>query len=114
MVLYVTHTQRNNCVCSLLPAPSNRAADRDDERGKRIQLAGGALVATTAPPYGHRKGWVPRKPEDFGDGGAFPETPVAQFPLGLLSFSPLFHTPLHLFTTSNPHTAALDVLPADS
>lgn len=37
----------------------------------------------TAPPYGHRKGWVPRTQDDFGDGGAFPEVPVAQFPLGM-------------------------------
>ncbi|KAL1876595.1 hypothetical protein VTK73DRAFT_9259 [Phialemonium thermophilum] len=33
------------------------------------------------PPYGQRSGWRPRGPEDFGDGGAFPEIPVAQYPL---------------------------------
>ncbi|KAF5900133.1 SNW domain-containing protein 1, partial [Clarias magur] len=33
------------------------------------------------PPYGSRKGWVPRSIEDFGDGGAFPEIHVAQYPL---------------------------------
>ncbi|KAG6533041.1 hypothetical protein ZIOFF_006902 [Zingiber officinale] len=27
-------------------------------------------------------GFVPRKPEDFGDGGAFPEIHVAQYPFG--------------------------------
>lgn len=37
----------------------------------------------SAPPYGHRKGWVPRTPQDFGDGGAYPEIHVAQFPVGL-------------------------------
>ena len=36
-----------------------------------------------APPYGHRKGWSPRCQEDFGDGGAYPEIHVAQFPLGM-------------------------------
>lgn len=35
------------------------------------------------PPYLFRKGFVPRKAEDFGDGGAFPEIHVAQYPLGL-------------------------------
>lgn len=33
------------------------------------------------PPYGHRKGFIPRAERDFGDGGAFPEIPVVQFPL---------------------------------
>uniref|UniRef100_A0A8D0CWV3 SNW domain-containing protein 1 n=1 Tax=Sander lucioperca TaxID=283035 RepID=A0A8D0CWV3_SANLU len=42
-----------------------------------------ALVSSRRepPPYGHRKAWVPRSLEDFGDGGAFPEIHVAQFPL---------------------------------
>eukprot|EP00252_Welwitschia_mirabilis_P007427 TRINITY_DN1877_c0_g1_i1.p1 TRINITY_DN1877_c0_g1~~TRINITY_DN1877_c0_g1_i1.p1 ORF type:complete len:598 (+),score=141.89 TRINITY_DN1877_c0_g1_i1:240-2033(+) len=35
------------------------------------------------PPYGRRSGFVPRKPEDFGDGGAFPEIHVAQYPLDM-------------------------------
>lgn len=32
------------------------------------------------PPYMRRQGFVPRRPEDFGDGGAFPEIHVAQYP----------------------------------
>ncbi|KAK5037711.1 mRNA splicing protein [Exophiala sideris] len=36
-----------------------------------------------APPYGQRSGWRPRNAEDFGDGGAFPEIPVAQYPLDM-------------------------------
>jgi SNW domain-containing protein 1 len=35
------------------------------------------------PPYGNRAGWRPRGQEDFGDGGAFPEIPVAQYPLDM-------------------------------
>lgn len=35
------------------------------------------------PPYGKRSGFIPRKPEDFADGGAFPEIHVAQYPLGM-------------------------------
>lgn len=53
----------------------------------------GALVSAkvAAPPYGQRKGWVPRTEADFGDGGAFPEIAVAQYPLGKLL------PPTHLF-----------------
>ena len=41
-------------------------------------------VQQTGPPsYGNRTGWRPRAPEDFGDGGAFPEIPVAQYPLDM-------------------------------
>ncbi|ONI02313.1 hypothetical protein PRUPE_6G190500 [Prunus persica] len=35
------------------------------------------------PPYLKRQGFVPRKVEDFGDGGAFPEIHIAQYPLGM-------------------------------
>ncbi len=35
------------------------------------------------PPYGRRGGFVPRDDDDYGDGGAFPEVHVAQYPRGL-------------------------------
>ena len=35
------------------------------------------------PPYGHRQNWVPRRSEDFGDSGAFPEINVIQYPLDM-------------------------------
>ncbi|KFY93634.1 hypothetical protein V500_03596 [Pseudogymnoascus sp. VKM F-4518 (FW-2643)] len=35
------------------------------------------------PPYGRRAGWRPRGADDFGDGGAFPEIPVAQYPMDM-------------------------------
>ena len=41
------------------------------------------LRKTGPPPYGSRSGWRPRSAEDFGDGGAFPEVPVAQYPLDM-------------------------------
>ncbi|EDV99526.1 puff-specific protein Bx42 [Drosophila grimshawi] len=72
---------------SLLPAPTNAVWDREDER--RLAAKGapmiGALVSAkvAAPPYGQRKDWIPRTEADFGDGGAFPEIHVAQYPLGL-------------------------------
>jgi len=40
-------------------------------------------VSTHVPPYGKRHGWTPRTVEDFGDGGAFPELHVAQYPLDM-------------------------------
>ena len=55
-----------------------------------ICLSGVAQVQTAmvvaskaAPPYGKRKGWIPRTVDDFGDGGAFPEIHVAQYPHNL-------------------------------
>jgi SNW domain-containing protein 1 len=41
------------------------------------------LQKSGPPPYGQRSGWRPRAPEDFGDGGAFPEIPIAQYPLDM-------------------------------
>ena len=38
---------------------------------------------TGPPAYGKRAGWRPRSAEDYGDGGAFPEVPVAQYPLDM-------------------------------
>lgn len=40
----------------------------------------GQLIGTGPPPYRHRKGWLPRTLKDYGDGGAFPEIHVAQYP----------------------------------
>ena len=69
---------------SLLPAPSAPVWDRDEERAK-ISKPSTALVSAsrTAPPYGQRKSWIPRSLEDFGDGGAYPEIHVAQYPMNL-------------------------------
>ncbi|KAL9103018.1 MAG: hypothetical protein Q9163_001908 [Psora crenata] len=36
-----------------------------------------------APAYGSRAGWRPRSGGDYGDGGAFPEIPIAQYPLDM-------------------------------
>jgi SNW domain-containing protein 1 len=35
------------------------------------------------PAYGERAGFVPRTDDDFGDGGAFPEIHILQFPLSM-------------------------------
>lgn len=69
---------------SILPAPIQPVWDRDDERKKKsLQNPQTAVVSaqSIAPPYGQRRGWVPRTHTDYGDGGAFPEIHVAQYPL---------------------------------
>ncbi|KAK3644003.1 mRNA splicing protein [Elasticomyces elasticus] len=59
------------------------------QKGPRVidarELESSQLVVKRSgpPPYGQRSGWRPRNPEDFGDGGAFPEVPVAQYPLDM-------------------------------
>ncbi|KKA25985.1 hypothetical protein TD95_002160 [Thielaviopsis punctulata] len=42
-----------------------------------------SLQRVGPPPYGERAGWRPRSQEDFGGGGAFPEIPIAQYPLDM-------------------------------
>ncbi|CAK8566810.1 unnamed protein product [Lathyrus sativus] len=42
-----------------------------------------AINPKVVPPYMKRSGFVPRKVEDFGEGGAFPEIHVAQYPLDM-------------------------------
>ncbi|MEE6501223.1 hypothetical protein FKM82_004108, partial [Ascaphus truei] len=70
---------------SFLPAPTQLSQDQleAEEKLRAQKSRQTALVASRRepPPYGHRKGWVPRSLEDFGDGGAFPDIHVAQYPL---------------------------------
>ncbi|KAH7371790.1 SKIP/SNW domain-containing protein [Cadophora sp. MPI-SDFR-AT-0126] len=77
-----------------LPTPKYTGEEEDipqhaQQRGTRIVGAGTlddtqiVLKRSGPPPYGKRAGWRPRGQEDFGDGGAFPEIPVAQYPLDM-------------------------------
>ncbi|XP_022672804.1 SNW domain-containing protein 1-like isoform X2 [Varroa jacobsoni] len=68
---------------SLLPAPTQKIYSAREQ-----QEASGNLVIETKkdphahiPIYGRRRGWTPRKVGDYGDGGAYPEIQVAQYPL---------------------------------
>ncbi|KAG8562005.1 hypothetical protein GDO81_015558 [Engystomops pustulosus] len=74
-------------LASFLPAPTQLSQDQleAEEKLRAQKSRQTALVASRRepPPYGHRKGWVPRTLEDFGDGGAFPEIHVAQYPLDM-------------------------------
>ncbi|POS84535.1 SNW domain-containing protein 1 [Erysiphe pulchra] len=75
-----------------LPSPKYTGDDEDvllhaQQRGPRILGArvldeSQIVLKKSGPPkYGQRLGWRPRGQEDFGDGGAFPEILVAQYPL---------------------------------
>eukprot|EP00118_Oscarella_pearsei_P004831 m.21247 g.21247 ORF g.21247 m.21247 type:complete len:359 (+) comp28151_c0_seq6:45-1121(+) len=68
---------------SFLPAPLQAPSDAFGSFGRETAQKQVVSLKSRAPPYGHRRGWVPRTPQDFGDGGAFPEIHVAQYPLGM-------------------------------
>lgn len=79
-------------ISSILPEPKigegiSAEVNRDPWfRGHEQSLSSHVktLAIKEPPPYGQRKGYLPRTAEDFGDGGAFPEIHIAQFPLGEL------------------------------
>lgn len=87
-------TSSRTSLSSALPKPKYSGEDEElpnhtQQKGPRVvdarELESSQLVLKRSgpPPYGQRSGWRPRNPEDFGDGGAFPEVPVAQYPLDL-------------------------------
>ncbi|XP_020255852.1 SNW/SKI-interacting protein [Asparagus officinalis] len=78
----------------LLPAPKSTSSSfydhtRDTWFKERYSSSSSDSSKTPAfkpnpvPPYGKRSGFIPRKVEDYGDGGAFPEIHVAQYPLDM-------------------------------
>nr|CAD7443237.1 unnamed protein product [Timema bartmani] len=88
---FIKQEKEKNCderfckmsLSSLLPAPSQPVWDRDEQVKISLPVTSLVLASPTAPPYGQRRGWVPRLLEDFGDGGSFPEISVAQYPLNM-------------------------------
>jgi len=74
----------------MLPQPVHTSKSKWDDSDDSDDDAGPATVTTTLattvqgpPAYGKRKGFVPRSLKDYGDGGAFPEIHVAQYPLDM-------------------------------
>jgi SNW domain-containing protein 1 len=73
--------------------------------------AAAPISATDVPKYPHRARWRPKSEADFGDGGAYPECHVAQYPRGMgrtksyakrnfyFSLSFFFSNSFHLFST---------------
>lgn len=68
---------------SVLPAPKAPAslAPEEEEDAMEVEQEEFEAPKNIAPPYGQRQNWIPRHVEDYGDGGAFPEIHVAQYPL---------------------------------
>eukprot|EP00741_Cyanophora_paradoxa_P006130 tig00000944_g5945.t1 len=62
---------------SILPAPKHSVPQYTPDA---VAAAVDSITKKGPPPYGQRQGWVPRSLDDFGDGGAFPEIHVAQYP----------------------------------
>ncbi|KAJ1663520.1 mRNA splicing protein [Coemansia sp. RSA 1813] len=72
-------------ISQFLPDPKHSAPRRQQAKNTELPVES-ALVATNMshiPPYGKRKGWVPKTAQDFGDGGAYPEVHILQYPRGL-------------------------------
>ncbi|GLB34812.1 putative pre-mRNA-processing protein 45 [Lyophyllum shimeji] len=70
-------------LASALPPPVHAPAVSDDEE-EVVQAVKQTVISRPArPPYGQRRGWKPTTPEDFGDGGAYPECHIAQYPLDM-------------------------------
>eukprot|EP01035_Chromulina_nebulosa_P028957 gene28957-38306_t len=75
-------------LAGLLPAPKNAFAprvDAPDSIQKEVQPppSSSQLRVREIPSYPYRKGFVPIEPQDFGDGGAYPEIHVVQYPLNM-------------------------------
>jgi SNW domain-containing protein 1 len=71
-----------------LPKPKYTGEEEELTRSTRVltveQYETQVARKQNGPPaYGGRKNWRPRTAEDFGDGGAFPEVHVAQYPLDM-------------------------------
>ncbi|KAJ3293162.1 mRNA splicing protein [Borealophlyctis nickersoniae] len=75
---------------SSLPKPrqpslnTSKWATSDDEDDDSFAKSSKKVpVRKGPPPYGQRDGYTPRTVEDYGDGGAFPEILIAQYPLDM-------------------------------
>ncbi|KAH6588962.1 hypothetical protein BASA50_010383 [Batrachochytrium salamandrivorans] len=75
---------------SVLPKPKAAALSSrwdddsdDDDSHDKAQVGHLSTERQGPPPYGSRIGFVPKTLQDFGDGGAFPEIHMVQFPLDM-------------------------------
>ena len=64
---------------SILPAPVNKYVQE-----KKVEAPKPKPKKTyNMPLYGQRANYIPRRIEDYGDGGAFPEIHITQYPLDM-------------------------------
>lgn len=70
-----------------LPKPKYTGEEEELTNSTRVlsseQFEAQVAKKNGPPAYGSRQSWRPRAAEDFGDGGAFPEVHVAQYPLDM-------------------------------
>ncbi|WAQ92575.1 hypothetical protein PtA15_17A56 [Puccinia triticina] len=66
-----------------LPAPAHPTIEDDGTEAEQEPASSSSheVLIHEIPPYGARKDWKPRLPDHFGDGGAYPECHIAQYPL---------------------------------
>ncbi|CAA7032462.1 unnamed protein product [Microthlaspi erraticum] len=65
------------------PTPTSTFYDHSNDLQRFIEPESKIFSDNSVPIYLKRQSFRPRKPEDFGDGGAFPEIHVSQCPLGM-------------------------------
>ncbi|KAJ1861439.1 mRNA splicing protein [Coemansia sp. RSA 2703] len=75
-------------ISQFLPEPKHQTSSTTRQANAASSEAEAApvtteLVTTGIPALGQRKGWVPKTQADFGDGGAYPEIHVLQYPHGM-------------------------------
>ncbi|KXS15342.1 hypothetical protein M427DRAFT_32319 [Gonapodya prolifera JEL478] len=71
---------------SVLPAPRSNIATLPSSYNPPSSVfpqSAAAVVRVGPPAYGFRKDWTPKTLEDFGDGGAYPECLVVQYPMDM-------------------------------
>lgn len=66
---------------SVLPEPVYSQVEEEPEEVVRQEPRAVIPTRPVIPPYGQRKEWKPTSQDDYGDGGAYPECHVAQYPL---------------------------------
>ncbi|KAE9406792.1 pre-mRNA-processing protein 45 [Gymnopus androsaceus JB14] len=72
-----------SALAAVLPKPLHVSVEDDEDEISQFPVPASTQVIArfTVPSYGQRQNWRPSKLEDYGDGGAFPECHVAQYPL---------------------------------
>ncbi|KAI9141803.1 SKIP/SNW domain-containing protein [Paraphysoderma sedebokerense] len=73
-------------LASILPKPKIPLSSSSSSISSQAQIPPSTAIVSKKsgpPPYGQRRGFIPRTFEDYGDGGAYPEIHVAQYPLDI-------------------------------
>ncbi|KAJ2739363.1 mRNA splicing protein, partial [Coemansia sp. BCRC 34490] len=74
-------------ISQFLPEPKHSVSSQQYQQSKSAEMPTETRLVGTAtshiPPYGKRKGWTPKTAQDYGDGGAFPEIHILQYPRGM-------------------------------